>query len=246
MPKISIITTAYKHEKFIAFTIDSLLAQSFLDWELLIGDDSQDDSTWNIIETYIKKYPDKIRAWHHFPNKGIVDNTNFLLGNISENSEFIAFLEGDDRYTPDNLQKKISIFDQYPAVQLVYSDLSFIDSKNTIILPSFFQYRNVPLFQNTIISIDEFVLLPAGPIASWSTSMVRRRMIKAYPINARWQDKRYSISDYDFYFSVATEHAVYGIDEPLTQYRRHGGNLSGANGGTSYDLERYIDSIFSE
>jgi hypothetical protein len=71
-------------------------------------------------------------------------------------------------------------------------------------------------------------------------------MIQKYPVIARWRDKRYSIADYDFYFSVATQNQVYGIDEPLTQYRRHGANLSGANGGTSYDLERYIDLIFAE
>ncbi len=246
MPKISIITTTYRHEKFITDTIESILDQSLIDWELLIWDDSPDTATWDIIEKYTQKYPDKIKAWHHNPNKWIVDNTNFLLSQIHQKSEFVAFLEWDDRYTPDNFVKKIEIFEKYREVQLVYSDLSFIDSKNTIILPSFFEYRDVPLFQNTSISVDEFILLPAGPIASWSTSMVRREMIEQYPLVARWDDKKYSIADYDFYFQVATNYPVYGIDEQLTQYRRHGGNLSGANGWTSYDLERYIDIIFTE
>jgi glycosyltransferase involved in cell wall biosynthesis len=93
MPKVSIITTTYKHEQFIAHTIDSILSQSFTDWELLIGDDSPDDATWKVIETYTKKYPDKIHAWHHTPNKGIVDNTNFLLSQIAHDSEYVAFLE---------------------------------------------------------------------------------------------------------------------------------------------------------
>ena len=55
MPKISIITTTYKHEKFIASTIESLLSQSFMDWELLIGDDNSPDSTYQIIQEYAKK-----------------------------------------------------------------------------------------------------------------------------------------------------------------------------------------------
>ena len=93
MPKVSIITTTYKHEKFIAQTIESILSQTFTDWELLIGDDSPDDATWNIIVPYVEKYPDKIHAWYHSPNKGIVGNTNFLLEHISEESEFVAFLE---------------------------------------------------------------------------------------------------------------------------------------------------------
>ncbi len=246
MPKVSIITTTYKHDKFISHTIDSLLNQSFTDWELLIGDDSPDNATWNIIVQYTEKYPDKIHAWHHSPNKGIVGNTNFLLEHISKDSEFVAFLEWDDVYTPDNLEKKLDIFQKYREVQLVYSDLSFINSQNTVILESFFHYRGVPFFQNETIPVNDFILLPAWPIASWSTGMVRREMLEKYWVIARWEDKRYSIADYDFYFQVATHYPVYGIDRPLTQYRRHSGNLSGANGGTSWDIGRWIDIVFRE
>ena len=69
MPKVSIITTTYKHQDFIAQTIESVLAQTFTDRELLIGDDSPDDATWNIIQDYVKRYPEKIKARHHNPNK---------------------------------------------------------------------------------------------------------------------------------------------------------------------------------
>jgi glycosyltransferase involved in cell wall biosynthesis len=93
MPKFSIITTTYKHEQFITETIESVLSQSFSDWELLIGDDSPDDATWGIIEPYMQKYPDKIRAWHHTPNRGIVDNMNFLISQVDPSSEYITFLE---------------------------------------------------------------------------------------------------------------------------------------------------------
>lgn len=230
MPKVSIITTTYKHEKFIAQTIDSILNQSFTEWELLIGDDSPDDATWHIIEEYTKKYPDKIRAWHHASNKGIVENMNFLLEHISPKTQYIAFLEGDDMYAPTNLEKKMEVFMKYPEVMLVYNDLSFIDSDNITILNSFFHYRGIPFFQGTTVPKNDFLLFPAGPIASWSTGMVRLEVLRKYPIVARWQDKRYSIADYDFYFQIATHYPIYGIDYPLTQYRRHGGNLSGANG----------------
>jgi glycosyltransferase involved in cell wall biosynthesis len=129
MTKISIITTTYKHQDFIAQTIDSILAQTFTDWELLIGDDSPDNATWDIIEKYTQKYPNKIRAWHHSPNKGIIDNMNSLLVQTSPESEYIAFLEGDDIYLPENLEKKLKIFEQYPEVALVYNNLDFIDAE---------------------------------------------------------------------------------------------------------------------
>ena len=50
MPKISIITTTYQHADFIAQTIESVLGQTYSDWEMLIGDDSPDDATWDVIQ----------------------------------------------------------------------------------------------------------------------------------------------------------------------------------------------------
>lgn len=67
MPKISIITTTYKHEKFIAQAIESVLHQSFTDWELLIGDDNSPDSTFDIVQSFARS-DSRIRAWKHQEN----------------------------------------------------------------------------------------------------------------------------------------------------------------------------------
>ena len=53
--------------------------------------------------------------------------------------------------------EKIKIFEKYPEVQLVYSDLSFIDKDNTVILQSFFNWRRIPYYHNTTITTDQFV-----------------------------------------------------------------------------------------
>ena len=134
MPRFSIITTAYKHEKFIAATIESITAQSFTDWELLIWDDSPDEETWKVIGSYTKKYPNRIRAWHHSPNKGIVENMNFLISQVSEDSEYIAFLEWDDTYTIDALEKKYATFQVHHDVWLVYSDMDFMNAAGDVTL----------------------------------------------------------------------------------------------------------------
>ena len=138
MPKISIITTVYKHQDFIAETIESILSQTFTDWELLIWDDSPDDLTWNIIQTYVKKYPDKIKAWYNNPNKWIVGNMNFLLKNVSVDSEYVAFLEWDDLYAKDNLEEKLKIFEKHTEVWMVYNNLDFIDEKWSILEKNYF------------------------------------------------------------------------------------------------------------
>ncbi len=237
MPKFSIITTTYRHEKFIRETIESILSQSFTDWELLIGDDSPDDATWSIIEEYVKKYPEKIRAWHHTPNKWIVDNTNFLISQVSPDSEYITFLEGDDVYVPTSLEEKYKIFQLYPDVGLVYSDMDFINSQWEVTLSSLLASGWVRIYQNEMISQDEYILARNPLIVSYSSIAVKKSVLtEFFPIqNLSWS-KTYAVSDYDIIFRIATAYRVYGIQKSLTQYRRHANNLSASYGWLFDDL----------
>lgn len=238
---VSIIITTYKHQDFIANTIESILCQTYVNWELLIGDDSPDDNTWDIIQQYILKYPDKINARHNQPNKGIVENINFLLSQISRESEYIAFLEWDDLYRLDNLSKKIKIFQQYPEVRLVYNELDFINSKWETLIQNYLHYRKIPFFQNTIINTETFIQQTTWPIVCRSTGMIQRSVLSNCKVRSVDERKKsYQVSDYDFYFQIATNYHVYGIQEPLTYYRRHENNLSWSNGWTSEDLEKLI------
>lgn len=132
MPLVSIITTTYNHKEYVADTLDSILDQNFTDWELLIGDDSPNDETRNIVQTYVKKYPNKIKARHHSPSKHIVGNTNFLIDQASPDSKYLAFLEGDDMRYTEYLSEKLKIFKKYPDVGLVYNELSIIDETGKI------------------------------------------------------------------------------------------------------------------
>jgi teichuronic acid biosynthesis glycosyltransferase TuaG len=131
MPKVSIITTTYKHERFITSTIESILSQSFTDWELLIGDDNSPDSTYQIIQEYAKKDA-RIQVWKQPKNIGIVGNMNFLLQKVSPESEYITFLEGDDMYTPDNLDTKVEVFMNHPKVDFFWSDWHQIDAMGVV------------------------------------------------------------------------------------------------------------------
>ena len=241
MSKVSIITTAYKHQDFIAQTIESILLQTYTDWELLIGDDSGDNATRDSIQSYVNKYPTKIKAWHHSPNKWIVDNINFLIAQSSPNSEYVAFLEWDDMYASENIQKKLEIFQKYPDVKLVYSDLDFVKANWTTLISSYLQYRRIPLFQNKILQADEFLAYTTWPIASRSTWMIRKDVLQSCFVRSiEPQKKNYQVSDYDFYFQVATKYPIYWISESLTKYRRHESNLSWKNGWTSSDLEQLV------
>jgi teichuronic acid biosynthesis glycosyltransferase TuaG len=237
MPKFSIITTTYKHEKYIRETIESVLSQSFDSWELLIGDDSPGDATWSIIEEYVKKYPEKIRAWHHNPNRWIVENMNFLFSQVSSDSEYIAFLEGDDKYAPDCLEKKLQIFEKYPEVAIVYSDMDFINAEWEVTLHSLLASGGVHIYQDESILPDEYILSKNPLIVSYSSVAVRRVVLDIYtPIRNLTGSKIYAVSDYDLIFHIIWEYRVYGIEKSLTLYRRHANNLSASYGWLFDDL----------
>lgn len=241
----SIITTTYKHEKYIAENIESVLSQSFDDWELLIGDDSPDDKTWIIIEEYVKAYPWKIRAWHHASNKGIVENMNFLLCQIAPRAEYIAFLEGDDRFMPSCLHEKLAIFTDYPEVWLVYSDMDFIDEKNHCTFSRVLVSGSVHFYKNETIDPRSYILARNPLIVSYSTVAVRRSVLTRYlPIENLTGSKAYAVSDYDLFFRIASHERVFGIEKSLTAYRRHNNNLSRGYRTLFEDLWKLIDSYY--
>ncbi len=242
--KISIITTSYKHQDFIAETIESVLAQTFIDWELLIWDDSPDDLTWNVIQKYVKKYPNKIKAWHHSPNKWIVDNMNFLIERVSKESNYIAFLEWDDLFIADNLEKKLKIFEEYTEVKLVYNNLDFIDWNSKVFYKDFlrkapFYLKNQKLSKKIFIKYETFYL-------SYSSLMIKKDVLLDEKIINPTNDKLYSVSDWDLFFRISAKYNCYWIEDSLTLYRRHENNFSfSQNGKILFDLEKAI-SFYKE
>lgn len=243
----SIITTTYKHEKYIAETIESILSQSFDDWQLLIGDDSPDDATWDIIQTYTEKYPEKIRAWHHTQNKGIVENMNFLIRHIAPRAEYVAFLEGDDRFIPSCLHEKLAIFTEYPEVWLVYSDMDFIDEKNHGTFSRVLGSGSVHFYKNERIDPRSYILARNPLIVSYSSVAVRRSVLTRYlPIENLTGSKTYSVSDYDLFFRITSNERVFGIEKSLTEYRRHSNNLSRGYHALFDDLWKLIDAYYQK
>lgn len=239
MSKISIITTTYKHEDYVTQTIESVLSQKFTDWELLIWDDSPDNKTWDIIQVYTAKYPDKIKSWHHKENKWIVDNLNFLLDKVSIESEYIAFLEWDDLFTSDNLEEKIKIFNTNPEVGLVYNNLDFINSDWDIFYKNFlkkapFYLKNQKLSKIDFIKNETFYW-------SYSTLMIKKEILEKEKILNPTTDKLYTVSDWDLFFRIATKYNCYWIEKSLTLYRRHEWNISSQYMKLFNDLEIQIN-----
>ncbi|HUX94139.1 MAG TPA: glycosyltransferase [Bacteroidales bacterium] len=113
LPLISVISPAYNHEKYIAECIQSVQAQTYTNWEMIIIDDGSSDSTFSIATEYAGRDP-RIRPFTQ-KNVGIfrlAESYNFALKQSS--GRYIAILECDDLWLPDKLQKQVDILEQNP------------------------------------------------------------------------------------------------------------------------------------
>ncbi len=106
MPKISVLMSCYNHDKFVGEAIESVLNQSFEDFELLIIDDNSTDKTFDIVNSF--KDP-RIKAFRNEKNFGMVFNTNSLIKKSS--GEYIAIINSDDSWLPEKLQKQLDFLE---------------------------------------------------------------------------------------------------------------------------------------
>ena len=110
--KVSIITPMYNAEKFIGKTIDSVLAQTYENWELLIMNDMSKDNSCEVVKKH-SKMDARIRLINASKNAGVVKGRNKLI-DIAD-GEFIAFLDADDYWHEDKLEKQIKFMKEKDA-----------------------------------------------------------------------------------------------------------------------------------
>ena len=145
---ISIIVPTYNHEKYIAQTIESILAQkTSYEYEILIGDDASGDGTGRILEKYKKQYPQIIRTFYHKKNIGATKNGYTLL--TYARGEYLAFCDGDDYWTDEyRLQRDIDFLQANPETAGVSSRVCPVDE------------NGVPLDESTISQTKQFWNFP--------------------------------------------------------------------------------------
>jgi glycosyltransferase involved in cell wall biosynthesis len=119
-PEVSVVIIAFNGEAFLAEAIDSVLFQSFCDYELIVVDDGSTDGTRVIAEDYRRWRPSLVRVISHRDGRNHGMSAARNLGLAHARGEFIAFLDADDVWTPDKLKEQVAILRTHPDVGLVY------------------------------------------------------------------------------------------------------------------------------
>ena len=172
MPTVSIIMGIYNCEKTLPQAIDSILSQTYTDWELILCDDGSTDSTYSMAKTYQQNYPDRIILIQNDHNLGLPLTLNHCL--TAAKGVYIARMDGDDISLPDRLQKQVDFLKNHPTVDCVGTGMIRFDENGEfdriypIAEPNKFTLKMYPLcYHATIImkktaydAIGGYVSLP--------------------------------------------------------------------------------------
>ena len=119
-PLVSSVIIFFNNQPFLAEAIESVLAQTYEHWELLLVDDGSTDGSTQIAQQYAQAHPHRVRYLEHPNHQNRGKNTSRNLGIQHAKGELIAFLDGDDVWLPSKLAEQVAVYRQNPEAGMVY------------------------------------------------------------------------------------------------------------------------------
>ena len=214
MPKVSVIMAVYNCEKTIKESIDSILSQTYTDWEFIICDDCSSDSTYGIVREYETRYPGKIILIQNNQNSKLPYSLNHCLKFV--HGEYVARMDGDDISTPDRLEKQVAFLDDHPELAVCGTDMMRFDENGEYSL------------YHSVVNPNKYTLLHEVPYCH-ATIMMRAEAYRALngytvsPRTVRGQDVDLWFRFYAAGFQGDNIHeALYKVREDQAAIRRAG------------------------
>ncbi|WP_276359549.1 glycosyltransferase [Daejeonella sp. H1SJ63] len=217
-PKVSVIVTTYNRCELLSETIQSIINQTFTDFELIVVDNNSNYDFVGLMQSFCDS---RIKFFQN-PNDGIIArNRNFGIKRAV--GEYIALCDDDDIWEQTKLREQVEIIDKYPDVALCCTNTYFINMKNLPFLNRFTSFvKNIFLSSNLLSA--KYLLISLHYVIN-SSVLFKRELINSCGFINEDPLLR-SIEDYEFWFRISQNNRIYYLNKKLLWYRLHPEQLS--------------------
>ncbi|MCH8171215.1 MAG: glycosyltransferase family 2 protein [Bacteroidetes bacterium] len=229
-PLISVVIPSYNSSEFIRETIESVLNQTYKNFEIIVVDDESSDNTVSILKDLSNK--NKRINYYQIPHNGR-PSVPRNYGVEKSNGKFVAFLDADDIWVENKLKKQISEFEKHPDYILVYS-MSVTFGVANLFSP---YYEVLPLLHKVCKRKQE--LLNMGNSITCSTVLINKEHFQK--VGGFDEDPNLQIEDYDLWIRLSELGHFGFVSRIHTYYRVHGKQFS-ADWQTKQDRVKYLSN----
>ncbi|MCF2446187.1 glycosyltransferase family 2 protein [Dyadobacter sp. CY345] len=206
IPKISVIMPVYNSEQYVFEAINSIISQTFRDFELIIINDGSTDDSEKIILSITDH---RIRYFMNSENLGIICTRNFGLQQAR--CEYIAMMDSDDVSFPGRLEKQYGYMSKNPLAGVCGAVMEFIGDKQGH-------------FENACNTVSTFTKLMTAPPFGQSTAFIRKSVLDKHAL--QYNPDYPHAEDYKLWLDISKYSEIYCLPETLVYYRFHLSNDS--------------------
>jgi len=228
-PKVSVIITSYNYARFISEAIQSVLDQTYRDFEVIVVDDGSTDDTPSVLDSF----GDSITCIYQ-TNKGKSEALN--RGIATSRGRYLAFLDSDDCWLPDSLEARLAAFEADPGVGVVYGRALVVDEAGRPLPYTIGAPERYPG--------ETFRSLLYGVFIPFLTFTVRRECFEQ--AGAYFDPSFGTTNDWELYLRLSRVCRFRYLDRPLARYRVHGSQWSGNPVVMAEQMTRLIERALSD
>ncbi len=202
-PMVSVIMPVYNGEKYIRKALESILNQTFQDFELIIIDDCGNDSSMIIVNEYKDS---RIRVFHNNVNKGIAFSRNRAIQ--ESKGKYIAIMDDDDISHQDRLLYQVDFMEKNSFVDVAGGQSSIIDEEDNVIAPPELMQESTKMNKVMFLFYNSF---------HNSETIIRKKIVDEYKI--RYSDNMLGMEDFKFWIECSLHGRISNVNKEILKYR---------------------------
>ena len=223
MPKVSVIVPVYNVEKYVEKCIKSLVDQTLQEIEIIAVDDGSKDDSKNIIDKYIKKYPDKVKYLYK-ENGGLSSARNF--GIPYANGEYIAFLDSDDYVEPTMYEEMYKLAKK--------------DNADMVECDFIWEYPNKQKYDYGVVYNGKKEAIEKARVVAWN-KLIKREIIKnekiEFPLGLRYEDVEF------FYKLVPSINKISFMKKYFIHYVQRDNSIANTQNTKTKDIFKVLNNV---